>query len=87
MSKMESLDTIHIEGHGDFEEYFRNSPVHAERQRYENGLMATRRDLESFHLDGFCIACERASPLLVDTLWGGQQFENGWLPNCPPTPT
>jgi glycosyltransferase involved in cell wall biosynthesis len=36
---------------------------------------------ETFHVDGYCVPCNRKVSFLVDMDSGGQRQENGWLPN------
>jgi SAM-dependent methyltransferase len=76
-----SLDIIRLKNQREFEDYLLNSPVHAERLRFEKSLMESWQELDSYELEGFCIACESKSHLLVDKLYGSQQLECGWLPN------
>lgn len=50
-------------------------------RQFEQALMRHRQDLDSFTLDGFCQACEKPQPFIVDKLYGSQITEHGWLPN------
>ena len=75
------MEKIHFERMEEFEDYLLNSPVYADRLRFENELMASSQQQDSFKLDCFCVACEAESALLVDKLFGSVQNESGWLPN------
>ncbi len=50
-------------------------------KQFEQALMKNRQDLDSFTLDGFCQACEKPQPFIVDKLYGSQITEQGWQPN------
>ncbi|MBI3901596.1 MAG: glycosyltransferase [Nitrosomonadales bacterium] len=66
-----------------------------DRKEYERGMqqkeLAVIRDIEerlvasakaeAFSVNGYCVPCNKAVPMLVDMQAGGQRMANGWIPN------
>ena len=53
-----------------------------EAREYEEHLARDNNAKESWHMPGYCTACQAPSDLLVDRLWGGMQRPDGlWMPS------